>query len=189
MLSKQPLMSPSRIHLADVFLQSTVKHFSIASAVDLLSRNPYEFASAVHSAIGSSAKQVKRLHRTVCHRRNSERTHLAVALRDVHPSQAPRLVPALFERQHGSRFEFRCRPRRSVYSRCPFALILRYSLHGLALPLSERTSIRCKAFALRRLPSCHAFTIRNCKLLTRRWQSDQFVPRRSKVEPECACVD
>jgi hypothetical protein len=57
-----------------------------------------------------------------------------------------------------------------------------------ALPLSERMSKRCNAFALRRLPSCHAFTIRTCKLLTRRWQSDQLVSRQSKVGPERACA-
>src|ERR1700730_2423877 len=53
-----------------------------------------------------------------------------------------------------------------------------------ALPLSERMSSRCKAFALRRLPSCHAFTIRVCKLLTRRWQSDQSRSRQSIAGPE-----
>ena len=45
------------------------------------------------------------------------------------------------------------------------------------------------AFTLRRLPSYHAFTIRTCKLLTRRWQAGQSVSRQSKVEPERACVD
>src|SRR5712692_8474612 len=62
------------------------------------------------------------------------------------------------------------------------------SSNQLTTDRTAAISIPCKARTLRRLPSCHAFTIRNCRLLTRRWQSDQFVSRHSKVEPERACA-
>ena len=50
---------------------------------------------------------------------------------------------------------------------------------------------RCKALALRRLPSCHALTIRYCRLLTRRWHLRLFMltaltavrASRSSIQP------
>ena len=57
MASKQPLMSPSSIHCAEWMFPSAVKHCSIASAVDLCGRKPYEFGSAVVSATGSRASK------------------------------------------------------------------------------------------------------------------------------------
>src|SRR6266849_5199050 len=86
----------------------------------------------VRRALGDwfQREQVERLHRPVFHRRDSERTHLAVALRDVHPPQRARLVTAPFERQHGLRFGFRRGPEFMVHARCSFALILRHSSNG-----------------------------------------------------------
>src|SRR5680860_982271 len=55
MLSKHPLISASKIHLADISRQRERKHCSMASLHDLRGLNPYELGSAVVSAIGSSA--------------------------------------------------------------------------------------------------------------------------------------
>ena len=76
----------------------------------------------------------------------------------------------------------------SVHSRRPFAVVFSHSLHGQGFAAHERVSRRCKALTLRRLPSCLAFTIRDCRLLTRRWQSDHLMSRQSVVEPERACA-
>src|SRR5713101_7853625 len=54
-VSKQDLMSPSSIHCGLVLLESTVAHCSIASAQQRSFLNPYEFGSAVVSAMGSRA--------------------------------------------------------------------------------------------------------------------------------------
>src|SRR5664279_4965520 len=56
-LSKQPLMSPSSTHIADLFSDSNVKHCPIASCVALSGLNPYEFQSALVSEMGSRAKR------------------------------------------------------------------------------------------------------------------------------------
>src|ERR1700757_2628520 len=71
--------------------------------------------------------------------------------------------------------------------RLPWFSVTRFT--AKALPLSERVSSRCKALTLCRLPSCHAFTIRDCRLLTRRWQSDHLMPRQSVAESERACAE
>src|SRR4029077_14048809 len=57
-LSKQDLMSPSKIHCAFALL-SALKHCSIASAQDRCGRNPYEFLSALVSTMGSRAIKYK----------------------------------------------------------------------------------------------------------------------------------
>jgi len=49
-------MSPSRTHCVCA-LFSALKHWSIASAQDRCWRNPYEFLSALVSAMGSSASR------------------------------------------------------------------------------------------------------------------------------------
>src|SRR5208282_286569 len=56
-LSKQPLMSPSRIHCEDVFRDNIIKHCSMASFVALSGLNPYEFLSAWVSEMGSKANK------------------------------------------------------------------------------------------------------------------------------------
>src|SRR5208283_2925784 len=56
-LSKQPLMSPSSIHCEDVFIDNILKHYPIASCVDLSGLNPYEFLSALVSETGSRANK------------------------------------------------------------------------------------------------------------------------------------
>ena len=55
-LSKHPVISPSSTHAADVLRLRVRKHCSIASAVDRRGLNPYEFGSAVSSAMGSKAR-------------------------------------------------------------------------------------------------------------------------------------
>src|SRR6266852_651565 len=57
MLSKQPLMSPSRTHCGESLRARLMKHLASASAADLFGRNPKELPSAVISAIGSSASR------------------------------------------------------------------------------------------------------------------------------------
>jgi hypothetical protein len=54
-LSKHPLMSASRTHVAELGFDSALKQACIASAHDLPSLKPYEFPSAVVSATGASA--------------------------------------------------------------------------------------------------------------------------------------
>ena len=56
MLSKHPLISPSRIHWGDVFRERSLKIYSIASCALLPLRNPNEFLSAVASSTGSNAR-------------------------------------------------------------------------------------------------------------------------------------
>ena len=53
-LSKQPRISPSSIHVAEFGLERALKAAAIASAHARPSRNPYEFLSAVVSATGAS---------------------------------------------------------------------------------------------------------------------------------------
>lgn len=46
-------------------------------------------------------------------------------------------------------------------------------LTAIALPENEWVSSHCKAFTLLQRPSCVAFTMRACSLLTSRWQRAQ----------------
>ena len=54
-LSKQPLISPSRIHSGEVRLDKSLNMYSMASCSHLSCRNPKEALSAVVSAIGARA--------------------------------------------------------------------------------------------------------------------------------------
>ena len=54
--SKQALMSPSSTHWPEHLRLKQMTSCSIASCVLRYGRNPYEFGSARHSTIGSSAK-------------------------------------------------------------------------------------------------------------------------------------
>src|SRR5713101_212262 len=56
-VSKQDLMSPSSIHCGLMLFESTMAHCSIASAQLRSFLNPYEFGSAVVSAMGSRASR------------------------------------------------------------------------------------------------------------------------------------
>src|SRR6266436_6763919 len=56
-VSKQDVMSPSSIHCGLMLFESTMAHCSIASAQLRSFLHPYEFGSAVVSAMGSRASR------------------------------------------------------------------------------------------------------------------------------------
>jgi len=78
MLSKQPLVSPSNIHVGEHFLASTQNICSQASFALLPLRNPKEMWSPVVSATGSSARAYN-VHSSVIHGGDSQRSLLVLA--------------------------------------------------------------------------------------------------------------
>ena len=82
---------------------------------------------------GFQREQVECLHRPVPHRRNTQRPHLAVALRDEHPSQGTWLVTPPPERQHSFGFGVRRGPSLPVHARRLASVVLGDPPHGKSL--------------------------------------------------------
>jgi len=127
-------MSPSRIHCGELCRARLMKHCASASAAARL--GPESEGDAVGGTFRDwvQREQMKRLHRAVLHRRDSERTHLAVTFGYVYPSQGTWPITSSPERQHGLRFGLRGGPGLPVHTRRPFALVLRHSPNGQGFP-------------------------------------------------------
>ncbi len=75
-------------------------------------------------------QQIQRLHGTVLHRGDSQRSQLSIGLRDVNPPQRLRTIPAPPQRVDGLVPRRRGAPDRSVDARRIPALVVRHALHS-----------------------------------------------------------
>ena len=79
---------------------------------------------------GHQRQQMQCLHGAVCHRRNAQRSQLAVGFRDMDSPQWLRLITAPPQRAHCFVLGRRGAPDFPVHARRSFALIVRHPFHG-----------------------------------------------------------
>lgn len=176
MLSKQPLMSPSSIHCGESFRDRAFLTCSIASAVDLSWRKPYEFVSPIVSATGSSDSRC-----SACDARSF--------MVGMPKGRVPPLFFGMWILRSGNGLYFLF-PRDAiavnfasgVFQRtwstpgvlCPLFSVTRRTARAFALVLC--VSSRCRRLTCRHSPAFVAFAMRICSLPTTRCTSDQLMP-------------
>src|ERR1035441_7409763 len=166
MWSKQPFMSPSRIHSGASLFARNLKNCSMASAGERAFRKPWELGSAQVSATGSRAI----------------RYNACMALSFITGIESGLNLPldfGIYTRRNGSgqyprrcsdaiAFSLDCRVDQSTWStpevRLPLFSVTRFTAR--ALPLNEQVSSRCKHRTLPQRPSRDALTIRACSRVT-----------------------
>src|ERR1700754_2503311 len=142
------------------------KIWDMASAVERLILNPYEFGSLVDSATGSSASRYRAciaLSRMVGMPRGRS-FPLALGIKTLRNGRGlyPRRfnLPMASHRRSGESHSSRSTPA----VRAPWFCVTRRTAYNFAD--NVRVSIRCRAFTLRQSPSRVAFAIRICIPLT-----------------------
>ena len=166
MWSKHPLISASSTQRAEPFWDMATKIWDMASAVERLILNPYEFGSLVDSATGSSASRYRAciaLSRMVGMPRGRS-FPLALGIKTLRNGRGlyPRRfnLPMASHRRSGESHSSRSTPA----VRAPWFCVTRRTAYNFAD--NVRVSIRCRAFTLRQSPSRVAFAIRICIPLT-----------------------
>jgi hypothetical protein len=166
MWSKHPFMSASNTHWAEAFLDIQIRIWAMASAVERLILNPYEFGSLVDSATGSRASRNMAciaLSRMVGIPRGRS-FPLALGIKTLRSGRGlyPRRSnpPTASHRLSGESHSSRSTPA----VRAPWFCVTRRTAYSFAD--NVRVSIRCRAFTRRHLPSRVAFAIRICIPLT-----------------------
>ena len=115
-LSKQALMSPSRIHWGPCRWLN--KRMGLCQGIGTAAFPPKAIGMAVGLGFrdGIEAEQVECLHGPIGHRGNPEAASLAVALGNVHPAERLRLITVPTQGAESGRLGFRCVPEDSVHT-------------------------------------------------------------------------